>query len=132
VDSRVTSKTVTFENVTYQINKIDARTGCWLFSFMGSRSSGDVLSALGKCSRSEFLEIQDIALRAVYTLDVQDGNTFPIAVIAQTGAFVNPELAKDTETVFKLTCESLLFNLSPFLVAAGSNSQLSTTPAGNQ
>lgn len=122
--NRSTTKNVTIEEKTYQVSKMDARSACWLFAFMASRSEkGAILSALGRCTREEFNEIQAMALRGVFFLDNKDGNTFPIAIIAQNGLFVDPELASDPEAVFRLTSEAILFNIEPFLVESKSKSQ---------
>lgn len=124
MENRAVTKNVTIEGREYQVTKVDARTACWLFTFMGARSGeGAILSGLGKCTRQEFDEVQALALSKVFFLDEQGGNTFPITVIAPDGSFTDKRLASDAEAVMRLTTESLLFNLSPFLVERGSNSQ---------
>lgn len=123
MEPREATKDVTIKGKVYQINKLDSRTGCWLFAVMSEKSgAGEILSGLGKMSRKEFDEIQTLVLKQVFHLDNSNGNTFPIAVIMPTGSFIG-DLVEDTELAFRLTSESIIFNLKPFLVVAGSTSQ---------
>lgn len=124
MENRSTTKDVTIGDKTYQIKKADARTGCWLFTFLGARSGdGAILSGLGKCTRSEFEEVQMIALSKITILDNQNGTVFPIPLVSPNGSFSDKSLESDSDTIMRLTTESLLFDLMPFLVERGSNSQ---------
>lgn len=119
MESRESSKIFPLKGKNYQINKVDSRSGCWLFAFMSEKSGeGHILSGLGKCTREEFDYIQTMALKQVFHLDGQDGAVFPVAVLGPGGQFVG-DLTTDTELAFRLTSESIIFNLTPFLVAAG-------------
>jgi hypothetical protein len=124
MENRILSKTTVVNGLTYQINKLDARSSCWLFTFISSRSvsEGAFLSVLGKCTRAEFDEIQTLALSKVLYLDSANGVTLPSVIISSTGAVVDPNLVNDAESLMRLTTESLLFSLSPFLVERGSSS----------
>lgn len=123
MEPRESTKTVTLKDKIYQITKLDARTGCWLFAFMADRSGeGQILSGLGKCTKAEFDNLQTLALRQVAHLDGKEGQTFPVPVLGPSGQFVG-DLNDDVELAFRLTSESILFNLTPFLVAADSTSR---------
>lgn len=123
MENRTPTKNFPVGDKIYQLNKVTPRTGCWLFSFLAARQSdSSVLSGLGRCTRAEFDEIQTIALRQVFLLDIVDGNTLPIAVLAPDGNLIG-DLKDDTELTFKLTTASLLFSLDAFLVVVGSSSQ---------
>jgi len=126
MENRSTTKNVTIGDKTFQINKADARTGCWLFTFLGARQQegGAILSGLGKCTRSEFDEIQTVALSKITILDNQNGNIFPIPLISPNGSFSDKSLETDSDTIMRLTTESILLDLVPFLVERGSNSQI--------
>lgn len=124
MEPRESQKIVPIKGKNYQVNKLDARTGCWLFSFMSEKSgSGQILSGLGKCTRPEFFDLQNLALKQVFLMDGEKGAEFPIPVVGPSGQFVG-DLVGDVELAFRLTSESILFNLEPFLVVAGSNSQI--------
>ena len=129
MENRQAIKEVVIRDKKYQINKIDARTSCWLFSFLGSRTErgGAILSGLGKCSIAEFDEIHSLALKQVFWLDNQLGNTFPTSVITPSGTFTDPEVGADAGLVMQLMSESLMFQLSPFLVDRESNSPVPQT-----
>jgi hypothetical protein len=124
MEIRTSTKNVVIKDRTYQISKLDARTACWLFTFMGERSKdGQILSGLGRCTRQEFTEVQGVLLGKVTHLDNQDGNVFPIAIIGPTGGFSVADLSEDAETVMRLTTESLMLSLSPFFIDRESSSQ---------
>ena len=124
---RVLRKKVSIDETEYELSKPDARTACWLFSFLGAKievSGGSIFSALGKCTRAEFDEVQDIALKHTFFLDSREGNTFPTAVLdPRTGGWVDKKLGEDADSLMKLTSEYLAFVLEPFLAESGSNSQ---------
>jgi len=118
VENRITAKTIKVQDKSFQIHKTDARTACWLFSYFASKSSGMILSGLGSLTKSEFDEIQSLALKQVFTLDTSEGNTFPISIISpRDGSIIDKDLAEDPALLFHITSESLLFQLAPFLVA---------------
>ena len=125
MENRITSKEVDIKGFTYRINKMDARSSCWLFTFLGSRSTDNstLITSLGKCTRAEFIEIQNMLLSKVFRLDRQEDKEFPIAVLLPSGEISDPHLSYDAEAVMNLTSEAIMFNLSPFLAGSGSNSQ---------
>lgn len=123
MEHRSSTHKVTIKDKVYEINKLDARSGCWLFAFVSDRSGdGPITSGLGKCSLKEFTEVQTLVLQGVFYLDSKDGTTFPIAVVGPGGSLIG-EVGQDVELAFKLTIESIVFNISPFLVVKGSSSQ---------
>lgn len=124
MDNRKTSKIETVQEKRYQFNKVDARTACWLFTFLSAKTSRTegIATALGKCTRTEYDEIQTIALRSVFHLDNQDGTDFPTAVITSNGSWTNPSYAQDSGLILELTSLAIFFNLEPFLVEDKSNS----------
>lgn len=123
MDNRKKFTVDTIKGKKFQINKVDARTSCWLYSFLASRTPGSLSMALGQCSRKEFDEIQGIALSSVFYLDSDTAGTFPTAIIAPNGAWSNEEIGSDPELIMALTIASLSFNIQPFLAESGSSSQ---------
>ena len=117
MENRKTYQDVPVKDKTYRINKMDARSACWLFAFLADKAEGKaLLSALGKCSKKEFDEIQSMALKQVEFMDYKDGNTFPTAVITGNGSICDVTMQEDPSIVFNLTAECIMFNLTPFLV----------------
>ena len=116
MDARVLTKDIPCGDKIYQVRKMDARTACWLFSNLAVKADGSsILSALGKCSRPEYDEIQNLSLKHIFRLDEKDGSTFPMAVISPDGLnWVDKNLSEDPALVFKLTAEVIQFNLDPF------------------
>jgi hypothetical protein len=100
---------------------MDPRLGCWLFSFLSSRTNGSILAALGSCSREQFDEIQGQALKFILRLDEREGTIFPMPIVAPSGLWADKDLESDPSEVFKLTCECISFNLEPFLEESKSN-----------
>lgn len=124
MELRQNSKTITIKDKTYQLNKMDARTGSWVFAFFSSRQDkGLILEALGKCTRAEYDEIQTVALKQVMVSETLDGAPIFTPVLAHTGQLVGTDIQTDAELIYRLMSESLMFNLQPFLVVAGSTSQ---------
>jgi hypothetical protein len=117
VNRRETSKDIPVGDKKFKLTKMDPRSACWLFTNLADKTeSGSLLiSALGKCSREEFNEIQDLALKHVFFLDEKDGNVFPTVLVSSTGVWVDKDLESDPRAVFQLTTESIMFNISPFL-----------------
>lgn len=127
MEPRVLSSDITIGNKTYRLNKCDARTACWMFSFLGAKiekEGGSIFGAIGKCTRVEFDEIQTIALKHTFFIDNKDGNEFPIAIIAANGTWIDKELGENSSALMKLTSEYLGFVIKPFLVESGLNSQI--------
>lgn len=125
MNPRVTQKDTTIGDRQYRLTKMDPRLACWLFSVLAGKSTNDgqLLSSLGQCSRELFDEIQGQALKFVFFLDTKDGNTFPIPVVAPNGLFTDKILEGDPSEVFKLTAESIMFNVEPFVGASKSTDQ---------
>lgn len=123
--TRVTFKDVPIGDRNYRLTKMDSRLGCWLFSTLAYKADANqILSALGKCTKEEFDEVQGQALRFVFRLDKsEDGTVFPMAVLAPNGMWVDKDLADDPAEVFQLTSAAILFNIDPFLVASKSTDQ---------
>lgn len=117
----------------YQLHKVDSRTACWLFSFLSSRADGNILSALGQCSKQEFSDLQNMALSHTFFLDEKDSNVFPTAVLAPASLnWADQNLEENPDYVFKITCEWILFNLQPFLVENKSKARENPQVGGNQ
>ena len=124
MERRETSKLVTIGDKSYQLNKTDARTSCWLFSFLGDKSEGKVLlTALGKCTKEEFNIVQYEALRKVNRIDVEGDKEFPIPIVKSDGTLIDKFLEENPNLLFDLTLSSVLYNISPFLKESDSNSQ---------
>lgn len=124
MNTRATSKELPISDRNYRITKMDPRLACYMFSTLASRADdGQLLSALGKLTRSEFDEVQNHSLRHVFRLDVKDDSVFPIPVIAPNGLFADKILEQNPAEVFKLTTESILFNIEPFLEGSKSTDQ---------
>jgi hypothetical protein len=117
MDPRVTTKDITIDDKSFRLSKMDARLACWLFATLGANasSSGLLLSTLGSCTHAQFDEIQGHALRHVMLLDNKDGNVFPVPILSGEGKFADPSLGTDGNLVFRLTSESIMFNVAPFL-----------------
>lgn len=123
MDARETTKNVTVKDKVYQLHKMDARSACWLYTFIGSRikDGQPVMMALGSCTRQEYDTIVDLALKHVYHLDpdTSKGSTFLDPVVSPTGGLIG-DLQFDAELMLHLVSDSCLFNLKPFLVVVGS------------
>ena len=123
MENRQTTKTITIKDRTYQLNKLDARTSCWLFAFLGEKAGSDSFTtAFGRCTREQFMELENIALRQIFWIDTKEDKSFPTALLSAGGAFTIPELETDADIVFQLVTASILFSISPFLTVAESNS----------
>lgn len=125
MEPRVTQKEVKVGNNNYLIKKMDPRLACWLFSVLATKapSGSSLLSALGNCSKSEFDEIQGHALRFVFHLELQDSVALEIPIIGFDGTWAIKELNYDPSKVYKLTTESIMFNINPFLEENKSTAQ---------
>jgi hypothetical protein len=121
VNKRETQKTVTVQETNYQINKIDPRTACWLFSFLAARTSGSLTDSLGKCTRDEFNEIQSIVLLKIFRIDDKDGATGLVPILSGSGLIADPLLKDDAEALFQITVLGIAFNLDPFIAGNPSN-----------
>ncbi len=123
MDNRVTQQDVTIGASQYRLSKMDARSACWLYAVISNNvaESQPILSALGRLSLEEFNRVQTHALRYTYTLDEREGNVFPTAVLAPTGAMADQALIDDPRLIYELTIAAVLFNLSPFLAVRESN-----------
>lgn len=124
MDSRVLVKDIKINERTYQINKPDARTACYLFTALGAKISEKetFFTGLGRCSRAEFDDIQNLALSKTFRMDQKESSVFPVAVF-MNGKLIDSELENNPDEVMKLTSEWLIFTLDPFMVGSGSNSQ---------
>ena len=115
VENRKTYQDIVIQEKTYRINKLDARSACWLFCFLMDKAEGKaILSALGKCTKSEFDEVQSLLIKKVDFMDTKDGNTFPTAITKVDGSICDVTL-EDAGNLFNLTTEAVMFNLTPFL-----------------
>jgi hypothetical protein len=120
VENRKTYQDIVILEKTYRINKLDARSACWLFVVLMDKAEGKaILSALGKCSKSEFDEIQSMILKKVDFMDTKDGNTFPTTITKVDGSICDTTLVDDAGALFNLTTEAVMFNLVPFLADKG-------------
>jgi hypothetical protein len=125
VEPRVNQKEVKVGEQSYSIKKMDPRLACWLFSVLAGKapSGSSLLAALGNCSKSEFDEIQGHALRFVFHCDLQDGVLLEIPILGSNGMWAIKELNDDPSKVYKLTTESIMFNINPFLEGNKSTDQ---------
>ena len=127
MENRETTKEIKLGDRIYQLNKADARSACWMFTFLaGKAEEKDLMSALGKCTKEQFDDIQTRALKLIYFMDTKDGNTFPTAVIKFDGSIVDNYLNSDPDALLQITYMSLMFNISPFLAESKLSSH---TPA---
>jgi hypothetical protein len=130
MNNRILTRELVVGEKRYQLKKIDARSACWLFSFLASKSNGSTLvNGLGVCTRQEFDEITSLVLKPVVCLDHSEDGQFELAVIAPNG--IIPDSNLDAGNLFKLISESIVFNLEPFLAEKGSNSPQLTSAGGN-
>jgi hypothetical protein len=114
VENRKTSISEEVNGKVYLINKTSPRTACWLFTFLGSRSAeGErIIAALGRCTREQYDEIQDIVLKLIF---LKDGD-FPISVVnPKTGELLGDLV--DPAVLMRLTSLALTFQLESFMVA---------------
>lgn len=100
----------------YRISKMDPRLACWLFTTLSSKVEGEgqLVSALGMCSKEEFLNISSEVFNYIKFIDIRDGNEFP-TVLLLNGKWASTELEDDPSLVFKLLNETIMFNISSFL-----------------
>jgi hypothetical protein len=132
MNARKLTKEVTIGDKRYQLKKIDARSACWMFAFLGGKSNGgSIITGLGACTRSEFDEIQTLVLRPVVCLDNSSEGNFEIPIFSGPGNLVDENL-RDAGNLFMITSEAIIFNLEPFLFERGSNSLQQTQSDGNQ
>jgi hypothetical protein len=125
VEPRATQKKFILGEKTYIIKKMDPRLACWLFSVLAGKapSGSSLLSAMGNCSKSEFDEIQGHALRFVFHEDIQDNVPLEVPILGANGMWAIKELDYDPSKVYKLTTESIMFNINPFLEGNKSTDQ---------
>lgn len=131
MDNRKLTKDVDVGEKRYQLKKIDARSACWLFAFLGEKSSGgSIVTGLGACTRLEFEEILSLVLKPVMRLDSGENGNFEIPIYSGVGALVDGNL-QDAGLLFNLATEAIIFNLEPFLAGRGLSSLQSNQPTGN-
>lgn len=124
MELRQTEKVVSVGDKKYKIKKIDARSSCWLFAFLGGKSpTGFAMAGLGQCSRQEFNDITDLVLNPVLLIDETPENTFELPVLSGKSIIADKELASDAGKLMLLLSEAIMFNLDPFFVENGSKSQ---------
>lgn len=124
MEPRKTYLDVPIKDKTYRLNKLDARSTCWLFAFLAEKSQDNaILSSLGRCTKLEFEEIQGMCLRNTFFIDYKEGNSFPTSVIDLKGSLIDSTLKEEPDALFNITAEFIMFNLKPFLVDRESNSQ---------
>jgi hypothetical protein len=122
MNNRATLKEVAVGEKRYQLKKIDARSACWLFAFLGSKATGgSIISGLGACTKPEFDEITSLVLKPILCLDrTQDGN-FELPILSVAGIIADDNLM-DAGNMMMLVSEAIVFNLEPFLAERGLNS----------
>lgn len=124
MELRQTEKITSIGDKKYRLKKIDVRSSCWLFAFLGGKSpTGFALAGLGQCSRQEFNDILDLVLNPVLIVDETPDNTFEIPILSGKGTIADVELASDSGKLMMLLSEAIMFNLEPFFVENGSKSQ---------
>ena len=122
MNNRITTKEISVGEKKYQLKKIDARSACWLFTYLGAKSAGgSIISGLGACTKQEFEEITSLVLKPVLCLDNSDGNHFEIPIMAANSNIVDDNL--DGGNLMSLLSQAIVFNLEPFLAERESSSQ---------
>jgi hypothetical protein len=106
---------------------MDPRLACFIFTSLAGRTdeNGQLLSTLAKLNRAEFEELQNYALKFVYRVELQGEVEIPIPVINVAGLLVDSHLEFDPKNVMRLTTDSLMFNLQPFLAESKSTEVVS-------
>lgn len=125
MEPRTTTKDVSIGERKYQLSKMDARLACWLFSTLASRieDGSQLMAALGRFPKEQFDEIQGTALRFVSSIDDSTENRLLSSVVGPNGLWADKVLGSNPSEVFKLTIESILFNIAPFLDVSASTAQ---------
>ncbi len=120
------TKNIEVGGKTYQLTKMDARTGSYVaFKAAGvlapaMGSSAAIASALTGMPRKDFDELQSLLLKTVNRLvEAPNGQQLPEPVLTAKGDFVDAELGYDVISVIKLTVEALMFNVGGFFGEAG-------------
>lgn len=121
------TKIIEINGVSYQLNKMDARTGSYIaFKVSGvlnTAVNGDseaIGAAVMGMPRREFDELQTLLLKTVNRLvEAPNGQQIPEPVLTVRGDFVDEALAYDPATVIQLTIQALVFNVGDFFGAAG-------------
>lgn len=120
------TKNIEVGGKTYQLTKMDARTGSYVaFKAAGvlapaMGSSAAIASALTGMPRKDFDELQSLLLKTVNRLvEAPNGQQLPEPVLTAKGDFVDAELGYDVVSVIKLTVEALMFNVGGFFGEAG-------------
>ena len=134
------TKQITIGDAEYQIGSLTATTGSWivaqiatkmlpaLFETSLSEEAGAQLSsARSMLSEDEFQNLQGHALSVCRRMEK---NGLPMPVMHTSKRFAIKELEYDLVTVLRLTCESLVFNLTPFFEGAGLDQLLAMLPEG--
>ena len=125
------TKYVEIEGKKYRINKLDARTACYIATKLAFLLAGNfagetdvntetLQSALNGLNKSTFFELQNDCLRAVQYMRTIDGQEMPEAVLKADGTFTDSELEYNFYVVGRLTIEVLMFNVSNFFGEKGS------------
>lgn len=116
-------KTIEISGTKYRISKLPAMTACYigtkLMLGMSGGKNGDISSAMDHLTKQSFFEIQSECLHAVNKLTDVNGNVMPEAILRADGRFVDPDMEYDLATVFQLTVEVLMFNVSSFFGGKG-------------
>ena len=117
---------VKFQEKTYRINKMDARTGSWLatqvFSKvlpmgMDNQLGGSIPNLPSKSiplTKQEFFELQNECLMVCSELREVGSTLIPMPILTGTGEFVDKELEYNLAAVMMLTIQAIVFNASGF------------------
>lgn len=120
MDKRDKSYDVTINEKVYRLNKLDARTGTWLFSLLVGKAdpqgSGatrqDLVTAFHLLSREDFDRVQNELLKNVFHVELNDGKEFTSSIIAANGK-VSFDFV-DVTVLYQLTDLQVVFNVEPF------------------
>ena len=133
-EPRETTKDVVIGDFTYQIRKMNARTGSWLAMQIMTKllpgamegalqdelagASTPLTSSRSEMTEAEFHNLQDHCLAVCYRYQMVGEMNTPMPILAGT-RFAFADLEDDLLTVMALTFHSLLWTAKPFFEGDG-------------
>jgi len=111
VDLRETFKDLPVGDKTYRLTKMTPRTATWLYAVVSAaaREGEPIVNALGRLTEQEFDQVQTVALKHAFALDLREGIEVPVPALSRKDVAENPA------ALYELTCIAVLYNLTPFL-----------------
>jgi hypothetical protein len=144
-------KDITIGEHQYKIGQLKAADGSWIYSTFVKRyrayreaqppaseeaQTAEVPQEIGfamtaqflveQLTREEVTEVQRLCLLACGRYSGRTGTPIAMPIIRDDGRYAIPDLEFDGPTVYKLTQESIAFNIAPFFPGAGSNANPAT------